>query len=69
MKKEDLLIECTIKAVKERLETTLKNIQFQKGYMLWDDEEKIEHCIKALQIIETEQKNINLNKWKQIILN
>ena len=55
MKKEDLLIECTIKAVKERLETTLKNIQFQKGYMLWDDEEKIEHCIKALQIIENEQ--------------
>ena len=61
MKKEYLLIECTIKAVRERLQTTLANMQFQKGYMLWDDEEKIEHCIKALQIIENEQKNINLN--------
>lgn len=61
MKKENLLIDCTIKAVKERLETTLANMQFQRGVMLWDDEEKIEHCIEALQIIENEQKNINLN--------
>ena len=61
MKKENLLIDCTIKAVKERLETTLANMQFQRGVMLWDDEEKIEHCSEALQIIEHEQKNINLN--------
>ena len=61
MKKENLLIDCTIKAVKERLETTLANMQFQRGVMLWDYEEKIEHCIEALQIIENEQKNINLN--------
>tara|TARA_Y100000114_G_C11753342_1_gene325577 strand:+ start:1736 stop:1921 length:186 start_codon:yes stop_codon:yes gene_type:complete len=60
MKKEFLLIDCTIKAVIERLETTLTNMQFQKGFMLWDDEEKIENCIEALKIIENEQKNINL---------
>tara|TARA_R100000426_G_scaffold25555_4_gene21525 strand:- start:1320 stop:1505 length:186 start_codon:yes stop_codon:yes gene_type:complete len=60
MKKEFLLIDCTIKAVIERLETTLANMQFQKGFMLWDDEEKIENCIEALKIIENEQKNINL---------
>tara|TARA_Y100000592_G_scaffold98272_1_gene170934 strand:+ start:294 stop:479 length:186 start_codon:yes stop_codon:yes gene_type:complete len=61
MKRENLLIECTIEAVKERLKTTLENIQFQKNFVWWDDIEKIEHCIEALQIIENEQKNINLN--------
>lgn len=60
MDKEYLLIDCNIKAVRERLETTLANMQFQKGLMYWDDEEKIEHCIAALKIIENEQKNINL---------
>lgn len=60
MDKEYLLIDCNIKAVRERLETTLANMQFQKGLMYWDDQEKIEHCILALKIIENEQKNTNL---------
>ena len=47
MKKEYLLIKCTIKAVRERLQTTLANMQFQKGYMLWNDKKKNKHCIKA----------------------
>ena len=52
MKKEHLLVDCTLKAIRKRLETTLANMQYQKGYMLWDDEEKIEHCIEALKIME-----------------
>jgi len=79
MKKEYLLVDCTLKAIRQRLETTLANIQFQKGYMLWDDEEKIEHCIKALKILDSNKKikhitklektsdyinnNYNLNSW------
>ena len=61
MKKENLLIECTIEAISKRLETTLENIQFQKNLVLWDDIEKIQHCIEALKILEDEKKNINLN--------
>lgn len=37
-----------IKAIKERLETTLENIKEQKGQVLFDDIEKIEDCIEAL---------------------
>ena len=54
MKKEHLLIDCNIKSVRQRLETTLSNIQYQKSIMMWDDEEKIEHCIEALKILEQE---------------
>tara|TARA_B100001758_G_C18333100_1_gene569999 strand:- start:275 stop:667 length:393 start_codon:yes stop_codon:yes gene_type:complete len=56
MRKENLLIDCNIKAIKERLKTTLANIEIQKGVMMWDDKEKIEHCIYALEILEEEEK-------------
>ena len=58
MKKQDLLIDCNIKAIKERLKTTLANIEIQKGAIWWDDIEKIEHCIYALEILEEEEKEI-----------
>ena len=54
MKKEHLLVDCKLEAIRKRLETTLANIQFQKGIMIWDDEEKIEHCIEALKIMESD---------------
>lgn len=60
MKKEHLLVDCTLKAIRQRLETTLANMQFQKGYMLWDDEEKIEHCIEALKIMESEKTDLSI---------
>lgn len=63
MKKEHLLVDCTLEAIKKRLETTLANMQYQKGYMLWDDEEKIEHCIKALEIMEL--NNLDLTQLEQ----
>tara|TARA_S200002703_G_scaffold15846_1_gene13498 strand:- start:872 stop:1093 length:222 start_codon:yes stop_codon:yes gene_type:complete len=68
MTKENLLINCNIKAIKERLQTTLANIKFQKHVMMWDDEEKIEHCIAALEILEEEEKQNNLltNKIKTL---
>ena len=71
MKKQDLLIDCNIKAIKERLKTTLANIEIQKGVMMWDDEEKLEHCIAALEILEQEQKENNLltNKIKTLCKN
>ena len=49
---EDLLIDSTIDAVRRRLVITLENIKFQKNVVFWDDIEKIEHCIKALENIE-----------------
>jgi hypothetical protein len=57
MKKENLLVNCNVKAIRQRLELTLGNIQFQKGYMLWDDQEKIEHCIESLKLIEKNNNN------------
>ena len=63
MKKEHLLVDCTLEAIKKRLETTLANMQYQKGYMLWDDEEKIEHCIKALETMEL--NNLDLTQLEQ----
>ena len=54
MNRENLLIDCNIKSVRQRLETTLSNIQYQKSLMYWDDEEKIEHCIEVLKILEQE---------------
>ena len=54
---EDLLIDSTIdvggvKYIRQRLVLTLENIKFQKNVVFWDDIEKIEHCIKALENIE-----------------
>ena len=49
---ENLLIDSTIDAVRQRLVYTLENIKFQKTVAFWDDIEKIEHCIKALENIE-----------------
>ena len=63
MKKEHLLVDCTLEAIRQRLETTLANMQYQKGYMLWDDEEKIEHCIEALKIMELD--NLDLTQLEQ----
>ena len=51
----NLLIEDSIKAVKERLKTTLGNIKFQDGQVFWDDIEKLEHCIMALENLENEE--------------
>ena len=65
MKKENLLIECNIKSVRQRLETTLSNIKYQKSLMLWDDEEKIEHCIEVLKILEKENKELNLTQLER----
>lgn len=33
----------------ERLETTIGNIKFQRGTILWDDLEKLELVVKQLQ--------------------
>tara|TARA_R100001440_G_scaffold64174_1_gene84556 strand:- start:103 stop:279 length:177 start_codon:yes stop_codon:yes gene_type:complete len=49
---ENLLVENSIDKVRQRLVYTLENIKFQKNVVFWDDIEKIEHCIKALENIE-----------------
>ena len=51
----NLLVEDSIKAVKERLKTTLGNIKFQDGEVFWDDIEKLEHCIMALENLENKE--------------
>ena len=51
----NLLVEDSIKSVKERLKTTLGNIKFQDGQVFWDDIEKLEHCIMALENLENEE--------------
>ena len=60
MKKEHLLVDCKLEAIRKRLETTLANIQFQRGVMIWDDEEKIEHCIEALKIMESNKTDLSI---------
>tara|TARA_R110000787_G_scaffold6602_8_gene22948 strand:- start:28 stop:246 length:219 start_codon:yes stop_codon:yes gene_type:complete len=60
MKHQNLLVANTIEAVKQRLETTLGNIEFQKGQVFWDDIEKLQHCIKALE-------NIQIDQYEEII--
>jgi len=55
MKNQNLLVDDNVESVKRRLETTLGNIKFQKGQVFWDDIEKLEHCIKALENIQTDQ--------------
>ena len=54
-KHSNLLVEDSIKAVKERLKITLGNIKFQDGQVFWDDIEKLEHCIMALENLENEE--------------
>ena len=49
---EKLLVDSRIDAVRQRLVYTLENIKFQKNVAFWDDIEKIENCIKALENIE-----------------
>ena len=49
---QNLLDDDSVEAVKKRLETTLGNIKFQKGQVFWDDIEKLEHCIKALENVK-----------------
>jgi hypothetical protein len=51
----NLLIEDSIKAIKERLKTTLGNIKFQDGQVFWDDIEKLEHCIMVLENLENKE--------------
>tara|TARA_R110001606_G_scaffold243975_1_gene391819 strand:+ start:70 stop:291 length:222 start_codon:yes stop_codon:yes gene_type:complete len=55
MKNQNLLVDDNVESVKRRLETTLGNIKFQKGQVFWDDIEKLEHCIKALENIQIDQ--------------
>jgi hypothetical protein len=57
VKYENLLVENNIGSVKQRLKTTLENINFQGGKIYVDDIEKIEHCIKALENIKIEDDN------------
>ena len=54
-KHSNLLVEDSIKVVKERLKTTLGNIKFQDGQVFWDDIEKLENCIMALENLENEE--------------
>ena len=54
-KNSNLLVEDSIKEVKERLKTTLGNIKFQNGQVFWDDIEKLEHCIMALENLENKE--------------
>lgn len=61
MKYKNLLVESNIKSVKQRLKTTLENINFQGGKIYVDDIEKIEHCIKALENI-----NIKIKKLESV---
>ena len=57
MKHKNLLVENNVNSVKQRLITTLQNINFQGGKTYFDDIEKIEHCIKALENIKIENNN------------
>ena len=61
MEYKNLLVESNIKSVKQRLKTTLENINFQGGKIYVDDIEKIEHCIKALENI-----NIKIKKLESV---
>ena len=69
MKYKNLLVESNIKSVKQRLKTTLENINFQGGKIYVDDIEKIEHCIKALENINIKIKNLEsvFDKYCQTI--
>lgn len=38
--------------ISERLETTIANIEFQKGRVLWDDLEKLEEVLQRVKELE-----------------
>ena len=65
---QDLLVDNTVESVKDRLETILGNIDFQRGQVYIDDIEKIEHCIKALENIKVLQDRVfkvaDILEWK-----
>ena len=69
MKNQNLLVEDNVESVKRRLETTLGNIKFQKGQVFWDDIEKLQHCIKALENIKVLQDRVfkvaDILEWKE----
>jgi|TARA_R100000479_G_scaffold156738_1_gene93318 hypothetical protein len=44
--------------ISERLETTLANIEHQKGLVHWDDFEKLEEVIKAIKELEKENETL-----------
>lgn len=67
MKNQHLLVEDNVESVKRRLETTLGNIKFQKGQVFWDDIEKLEHCIKALENIQIDQEDLQHEHDKLVI--
>lgn len=67
MKNQHLLVDDNVESVKRRLETTLGNIKFQKGQVFWDDIEKLEHCIKALENIQIEQEELQHEHDKLVI--
>ncbi len=67
MKNQNLLVEDNVESVKRRLETTLGNIKFQKGQVFWDDIEKLEHCIKALENIQIDQEELQHEHDKLVI--
>lgn len=69
MEKQNLLVECNASAIADRLQTTLENINFQRGVVFWDDVEKIEHCIEALKIVDKEQKMLINDLKEQGVLN
>ena len=66
---QNLLVDNTVESVKQRLETTLGNIEFQKGQVFWDDIEKLEHCIKALENVKILQDRVfkvaDILEWKE----
>jgi hypothetical protein len=67
MKNQHLLVDDNVESVKRRLETTLGNIKFQKGQVFWDDIEKLEHCIKALENIQIDQEDLQHEHDKLVI--
>ena len=67
MKNQHLLVDDNVESVKRRLETTLGNIKFQKGQVFWDDIEKLEHCIKALENIQIDQEELQHEHEKLVI--
>jgi len=67
MKNQHLLVDDNVESVKRRLETTLGNIKFQKGQVFWDDIEKLEHCIKALENIQIDQEALQHEHDKLVI--
>ena len=67
MKNQNLLVEDNVESVKRRLETTLGNIEFQKGQVFWDDIEKLQHCIKALENIQIDQEELQHEHDKLVI--